>query len=139
MILMSLIKIKKSFGDIDILKEINLDIKKGKTLGLVGFNGAGKTTLAKIIAGLVNADSGTIKTNQIVNVGYLKQSTEFTELDLTNIFIEDSKDIMQISSLLGLKNLKNWSFEKLEHLSGGEKMKLSLADIFNEKVDLLIR
>ncbi len=50
-----------SYGDDEILKNVNLTIHKGDYLGLVGGNGAGKTTLLKIIIGLLKPDSGVIK------------------------------------------------------------------------------
>jgi zinc transport system ATP-binding protein len=50
-----------SYGDNEVLKNINLIIHKGDYLGLVGGNGAGKTTLLKIILGLLKPDRGVIK------------------------------------------------------------------------------
>jgi len=50
-----------SYGDNEVLKNINLIIHKGDYLGLVGGNGAGKTTLLKIVLGLLKPDSGVIK------------------------------------------------------------------------------
>ena len=53
--------IDKSFGGVHALKSVNLTLKKGEVLGLIGENGAGKSTLMKILAGAIKADSGTIK------------------------------------------------------------------------------
>lgn len=50
----------KSYGDIPILKDVNIAIRKGQILGLLGANGAGKSTLMKILVGLVHGDSGEI-------------------------------------------------------------------------------
>lgn len=50
-----------SYGDSEVLKNINLAIHKGDYIGLVGGNGTGKTTLLKIILGLLKPDSGNIK------------------------------------------------------------------------------
>lgn len=50
-----------SYGNSEVLKNINLSIHRGDYLGLVGGNGAGKTTLLKIILGLLAPDSGTVK------------------------------------------------------------------------------
>ncbi len=60
---MSYLSIKnfnKSFGDRQILKNINLDINKGEFLCLLGPSGCGKTTLLRIIAGLEDLDEGAI-------------------------------------------------------------------------------
>lgn len=50
--------IVKSFGGLDVLKKISIDIKKGRVLALVGENGAGKSTLINVLSGLLWPDSG---------------------------------------------------------------------------------
>ena len=55
--------INKSFNGINVLKNINLTIKKGEVHALVGGNGAGKSTMMKILTGVYTSDSGTIKVN----------------------------------------------------------------------------
>lgn len=52
--------LKKSYGDIEVLKDVNLTLESGKLLGLIGPNGSGKTTLLKCIMGLIKPDSGEI-------------------------------------------------------------------------------
>ena len=52
--------IKKSFGSLEVLKGIDLDIEKGKIVSIVGPSGAGKTTLLQIMGTLDKADSGSI-------------------------------------------------------------------------------
>jgi len=139
MLLMRLRNIKKAYQDTILLKDINLDIKINSVIGLVGLNGAGKTTLAKIINGLENYDSGMIDTfNKEISISFLKQSTEFDETIFNQMLVDDNMNVLETSSFLGLKQLQNWSNEKMNHLSGGEKTKLSLAKIFNENSDLLI-
>ena len=51
-------EIMKSFGGLDILKHISIDIKKGRVLALVGENGAGKSTLINILSGSLLAVRG---------------------------------------------------------------------------------
>jgi ABC-type sugar transport system ATPase subunit len=52
--------IKKSFGPISALRDINLHLRKGEVLGLLGDNGAGKSTLIKILSGFQKQDAGTM-------------------------------------------------------------------------------
>jgi simple sugar transport system ATP-binding protein len=52
--------VTKSFGPITALRDINLHLRKGEVLGLLGDNGAGKSTLIKILSGFQKADSGTM-------------------------------------------------------------------------------
>lgn len=60
--LVSLNNVCKSYGEgkerVSVLKDINLDIKEGEFIAIVGFSGSGKTTLVSLIAGLIQADSG---------------------------------------------------------------------------------
>src|SRR5690348_1659130 len=53
--------LKKSFGAHDVLKGIDLELHKGENLVVMGRSGLGKSVLIKIIAGLIPADSGTVK------------------------------------------------------------------------------
>ena len=52
--------LSKSYGAKEALKELNLNIGKGKIVGLLGPNGSGKSTLIKIINGLIEPTSGTV-------------------------------------------------------------------------------
>lgn len=53
--------ISKSYGATQAVDDVSLEIRRGSVLGLVGENGAGKSTLAKVLAGVVEVDSGTIE------------------------------------------------------------------------------
>lgn len=53
----------KSFGNKQVLKDLNLEVQEGSIFGLVGINGAGKSTLLRLIAGVYQADQGTITLN----------------------------------------------------------------------------
>ncbi len=61
--------VNKSYGDVGILQNINLSVKPGEFIAIVGFSGSGKTTLISLIAGLIAADSGEV----------LKQGQAITE------------------------------------------------------------
>ena len=52
--------VSKSFGKIDVLKDVSFSIEKGKIVGLLGKNGSGKTTVLKMINDLLTIDSGEI-------------------------------------------------------------------------------
>lgn len=73
--------ISKEYGDKVILKNINLDLKLGEKVGIVGENGAGKTTLVNIITGNSVATSGeVIWYKEGIKIGYMKQATDYTNL-----------------------------------------------------------
>ena len=75
--------LKKSYGIIEAVNQVNLEIYEGEMFGLVGPDGAGKTTIIRILCGLLNPDSGNVKMfgsdlrkkrNEIQNqIGYLSQ------------------------------------------------------------------
>ena len=59
-IILSIRGMSKSFGRNKVLKHINLDVKKGSIMGLMGENGAGKSTMMKCLFGTYQKDEGTI-------------------------------------------------------------------------------
>ena len=76
MIILSLQGIRKSFGSNVVLKDASLTLQNGERMGLVGVNGSGKSTLMKIIAGIEQADDGTISIQKGLRLGYLSQQSE---------------------------------------------------------------
>ena len=60
MTLLALTGIRKSFGAVDVLHGVDLNVAAGEVVGLVGDNGAGKSTLMKTITGIYRADEGTV-------------------------------------------------------------------------------
>lgn len=141
-ILMKCVGIKKDFGEQMVLNDVTFEIRAGDRIGLVGNNGAGKTTLANIIFNKINKDKGTILWNQKeVKIGYLLQSTSYTANTINEMFgknKEEMKAFFQTTSYLGIDKVKDWDIEKFNGLSGGEKTKLALANIWSEKPNLLI-
>lgn len=129
-------EVSVSFGEKKILNKINLEIYAGEKIGLVGYNGAGKTTLAKLIFGSIDTENGTIKNKNQCKIGYLMQSTDIVHQS-ENI-LQDKQDFSYMTSQLGLVKTHQWNEEKLKNLSGGEKLKLSLADLWSSKPDLMI-
>jgi len=79
--------IHKSFGDLKVLKGINIEIKKSELISVVGSSGAGKTTLLQIIGTLDNADSGNIIIDNIsVNELPEKKLSEFRNRSIGFVF-----------------------------------------------------
>lgn len=142
MLLLRCNDLKKSFGYTEVLKKVDLELKEGEVVGLVGANGAGKSTLANLIFGKLQPDQGIITHFQAnLKVGYLLQSKEY----LVNEYYEfGAGSGMQLSeyyvttSNLGLDKVQSWEKERFQGLSGGERTKLALAEVWANRPDLLI-
>ena len=102
MIEISLNNINKSYGSNIILDGLNLEIKTGEKVSLIGENGCGKTTLLNIITKKENIDSGSlaIKNNSVI--GYLSQNPEITHKDrvVKEILYDSLKEILELDELL---------------------------------------
>lgn len=139
MTLMKIRGIQKSFNNQPILIKAEFDIKNDSRIGLVGKNGAGKTTMANILYGKTTPDAGNIETFKgSINIGYLKQSTEYTVHEDDGSVSLSERSLLMHTSQLGINKLQEWNEERLEHLSGGEKLKLSLAKIWATRPEMLI-
>lgn len=75
--IVDLFDIEKHYAALELLSGISLTVGKGQKVGLIGRNGCGKSTLLKIIAGLEDADSGTINYARGAKVEYLAQEADF--------------------------------------------------------------
>lgn len=141
MVLVSCRNLKKSFADLEVLNNVDLDIQDNERIGLVGPNGAGKSTLANIIFGELKADSGQVLTyNPHFRIGYLLQSKRYKLNDFytEKLNSEQNSQFYTVTKSLGLKKVQNWQQERFSGLSGGEKTKLALAEIWSHRPDFLI-
>ncbi|KKI90125.1 ABC transporter ATP-binding protein [Bacillus sp. SA1-12] len=130
-------ELQKSFGEREILKKINFEIRQGEKIGLIGINGAGKTTFIKILLDMIEPDNGSVTMwPPHLKIGYLPQSTEF-KMSIDSELIENGEMLMETCKQLGLQN-KRWDKKELTHLSGGERLKLSLAKIWANYPEFLI-
>lgn len=131
--------IKKAFAENIVLNDISFDVLRKDRIGLVGFNGTGKTTLVKIIFGEIDADRGMIeKFQKPFKIGYLHQSADFSVHDFHGLYGKLEEEMLQKTSQLGLVKIHQWDHGRIDHLSRGEKLKLSLAKIWSTNPDMLI-
>lgn len=142
--------LKKSFGDLQAIKGMDLYIPEGQTTGIVGPNGSGKTTLIKSILGLVRADSGSIEVNNEKlngnweyrqHIGYMPQVARYPEnmrvYELFD-FIEGFREREPVykDELIRKFNLGPELEKPLRVLSGGNRQKVgaTLAMMFDPKI-----
>ncbi|EPY13181.1 MULTISPECIES: ribosomal protection-like ABC-F family protein [Paenibacillus] len=143
-LLLSCRNLAKAFGDLQVLRNVQLDIAKGDRIGLVGCNGAGKTTLAQLLYGTVKPDTGVITCfGDSIDIGYLKKSTSysvqmFSEMSVCMLEKDGASSFMTATSMMGVRQVQSWEMERARHLSGGERTKLALAHIWSTRPHLLL-
>ena len=127
-------KIAKAYGDTQVYRDLDFEILDQEKAVLVGENGAGKSTLLKILAGVVNIDSGTRTLGHNVDVGYFSQ-TRMDVLNPENTVLREAYSAApgfmaesMVRSILGAFLFTGDDAEKpVKVLSGGEKSRLILA------------
>lgn len=137
------VQLGKSYGDLEVLKDLNFAVIQKDHIAFVGKNGEGKTTLARVIVGELEC-TGTLKFGHNVQIGYFAQN-QGDYLDPDKTVFETIDDIAageirkQVRSILGSFLFSGDTIDKkVKILSGGEKSRLSLAKLLLTPSNLLI-
>jgi ATP-binding cassette subfamily F protein 3 len=135
--------IYKSYGDLKVLNNINLEINKGEKIAFVGKNGEGKTTLAKIIVNQIKYN-GKCELGHNVQFGYYAQN-QVDFLDQNKTVLETVEYEMRADTNLKVRDvLGSFLFssdevdKKISVLSGGERARVSLCKLLLAPVNFLI-
>ena len=135
--------LSKSYGDRRLFRNVDMMIRKGERVCLIGANGIGKTTLLRIVLGLEKADEGYMKTGYNVDFGYYDQGQLL--LDDNETVLGEMKNSYhlytdtEMRSLLGrFLFLGDDVFKQVKDLSGGEKAKLSLLKLMLSGANTLV-
>ncbi len=137
----------KSFGDRLLLDGVSFTVPKGAIVGIIGANGMGKSTLFRILTGAEEADSGSVRIGDTVQIAYVDQSRD--DLDGSKTVweeISDGHDNLQIGSYeinsrsyVGKFNFKGTDQQKfVKDLSGGERNRLHLAKLLKQGANVLL-
>lgn len=123
--------VSKNFGEKKIFENVNMHIRKGEKVFIVGSNGCGKTTLFRIIMGTVPADRGEIDFGAKVETEYFDQMQENLNMEKTamdEIWDEYPKMTQtQVRTSLGAFLFKGDEvFKPINQMSGGERARVSL-------------
>ena len=140
---LSITNASKSYDDLDVLENINLEIVKGEKIAFVGKNGEGKSTLAKMISRQVDY-TGEITLGHSVKMGYYAQNqADFLDEDLTiletieNAITETNN--VNPRTILGSFLFSNDDVtKKIKVLSGGERARVSLCKLLLKPYNLLV-
>ena len=152
--MLKLENIKKSYDNVTILNNINLEIGQGEIVSILGPSGCGKTTLLNMILGITDADSGKILFNgeDITKVPMEKRGFNIVFQDYAlfpnlNVYrnityglrnkpnISSKQEVEELIQLLGLKEHLT---KKIEQLSGGQKQRVALARTMVMKPKILL-
>ncbi|MCG2650865.1 ABC transporter ATP-binding protein [Alloprevotella tannerae] len=154
--------IRKSFGDLEVLKGIDLSVNKREVISIVGPSGAGKTTLLQVLGTLYRPDAGSILFNgtdlsalgkkalarfRNEHIGFIFQFhqllPEFTALE--NVFIpaliarkSEKKARERAAKLLNFLGLSERAHHKPSELSGGEQQRVAVARALMNEPDVIL-
>ena len=146
--------ITKSFGSLQVLKGVNLEISKGEIVSIVGPSGAGKTTLLQLVGALDTPDGGAIYFNgenicsmgrnrlaafRNTHIGFVFQFhqllPEFTALENIMIRAEAARRAAELLQLMGLSGRAD---HKPSQMSGGENQRIAVARALVNNPDVIL-
>lgn len=145
--MLKLEKIRKSFKNNLVLKDVSFTIDTGEVVGLVGLNGSGKSTIIRIISGLIIQDNGTIE-NDFKNIGVLLEGSRniyhfLTVRENIKYFsilnnIEDAYVENFMNKYITLFGLEDKLDEEVGNLSRGMIQKVSIMILLAQNPDIII-
>ncbi len=134
--------VSKSFGEKKLFSDLELLVRPGERVALIGANGTGKSTLVKIIMGEENADGGLVRIGPSIKTAYLPQIVEFEDpyMSVLDAMREETGlDTQTARNRLGAFNFRDKDvFTFVSDLSGGEKSRLKLCILMQKDIDFLI-
>lgn len=146
--LMAVRDVCKSYGDHLVLHDVRLDVRDGESVAFVGKSGGGKSTLLRLMAGLEEADSGTIVQDggevRSINANARMMFQEdrllpwMSVADNVTFASHDEADVDKARGLLELVGLTEYSDDYPTKLSGGQKQRLALARALFSRPRLLL-
>ena len=139
--------VSKKYGNQILVEDFNYILLKNQKLGIIGPNGCGKSTLMKLMAGLVEPDSGTVEMGETIKIGYFAQEEQ--EMDDRQRVIDYVKDIAEyintkdgkISASQMLERFlftPDMQYAPIGKLSGGEKRRLYLLGVLSSEINVLL-
>ncbi len=135
-------RLSKAYGSKTLFSEIDLDIKKDESVGLIGDNGSGKTTLLGILLGDVHQDGGFVRWGSNIKLAYLPQKVRFDDENAT--VLDTVTTALGITDGAARNRLGMYHFEgddvfkTVSVLSGGEKSRLKLCILMYSEINTLI-
>src|SRR6476469_4993886 len=133
----------KSYGDLEVLRGVDLDVARGSILALLGSNGAGKTTVVKVLSTLLRADGGTAVVNgfDVVTQGTdVRQSISLTgQFTAVDDILTGRENLVLIAKLRHLERPRQLADDMLDRFSltgAGERRVATYSGGMRRRLDL---
>jgi ATP-binding cassette subfamily F protein uup len=137
--LLQLSDISLTFGGDPLFRDVSLTVQQGDRVALVGRNGSGKSTLMKVMAGLVEADTGTRTVPPGISVGYMEQHPDISGFATLGEFAASELDAGEEYRVeMVAEGLKFDPGLSPQTASGGERRRAALAKLLAEGPDLML-
>ncbi len=137
--LLQISDISLTFGGDPVFSDLSVTIQPGDRLALVGRNGSGKSTLLKVIAGLVEADTGKRVVGPGQSVGYMQQEPDMSGFATLGEFALSELDPSEAYRVeMASEGLKFDPDRPVDTASGGERRRAALAKLWAEAPDLML-
>jgi len=137
-------KVSRSFGPVEVLRELSLEIMRGEFVAVVGPSGCGKTTLLNLLSGYDQPSSGAINSEGRVRMVYQQDGlfpwqTVAENIALSLRHIRDEKERgRQVSEMVSLIRLEGFERHYPHQLSGGMRQRVELARALAGDSDILL-
>ncbi|MDE0309407.1 MAG: ATP-binding cassette domain-containing protein [Acidiferrobacterales bacterium] len=125
-----------------LIRDIDLSVRQGEILSLIGPNGSGKTTVVKVISGSIEPDKGSVFRDNNVRIGYVPQFVTIAPtLPMTArrlINMTEKFDAIEVDEALDEMNILHTASQPVQELSSGEFQRVLFARALLRKPDLLL-
>ncbi|NBH81420.1 ABC transporter ATP-binding protein [bacterium C-53] len=137
---------RKLYKEHYALRDVNLSVKKGETVGIIGTNGSGKSTILKIITGVLNPTMGNVKINGRISAllelgaGFNMEFTGVENVYLNGTMIGFSKAEIdaKLQDILDFADIGDFVYQKVKTYSSGMFVRLAFAVAINIEPEILI-
>lgn len=142
--LISAERLSINFGGRQLLEDVNFYLNEGDRVGVIGVNGTGKSTFLRVLARVIEPDSGTVRRDPNVQVSFLSQNPELDDgaTVLEQVFLSFPKEFRALNEYEAVSMLTRLGIsdteQKIGTLSGGQRKRVALAAALIHPADVLI-
>ena len=145
-VVIELDNVSKQYKDKLLFKDLSFNVPPGSIVGVIGGNGAGKSSLFKLLAGVEEPDSGSIRLGETVKLAFVEQTRDLDNTKTVWEEVSDGNDMITIGNYqtpsrayVSRFNFRgNDQQKKVNELSGGERNRLHLANVLKQGANVLL-